>query len=107
MNYPQQRRAELWFAFAVSAVLGGLFCWLAITRDLIFLWWFSGPFLVLMPLTAWKAARPNSVFESELENFDAFNKRHPILSWLLILGAIAGCLWTLGSLIFRILANLP
>lgn len=105
MNYPQLRRTELWLVFTASAVLGGFFGWLAVTKDHAFLWWFAVPFLVMVPLSAWKAARPSSVFESEQEKFDVFAKRHPILSSLLILGGIAGALWTIGSVLLRVLAH--
>lgn len=104
MNYPQQRRVELWFAFAVSTVLGGLCGWFAIAKELPFLWWFAGPFLALIPLTAWKATRSNGEFENELEKFETFAKQHPILSLLAILCGIAGSLWTFGSVIVRIVA---
>lgn len=106
MNYPQLRRTELWVAFTGSAALGGMFSWLAITKELPFLWWFAGPFLVLLPLTAWKACQTESTFEREEEKFDSFTKRHPILSALLILGGIAGSLWSIGCVIFRVLAIL-
>lgn len=106
MNYPQLRRTELLVAFTVSSVLGGLFSWLAIAKGLPFLWWFAGPFFVLVPFTAWKAAKPNSVFEREQEKLETFTKRHPILSSLLILGAIAGGLWSIVSMIFHVLATL-
>ena len=104
MNYPQWRRMELLVVFMASAVLGGLFAWLAITKELAFLWWFAGPFLVLVPLSAWKAAKPDRVFENEQEKYHRFTRRHPVLSSLLIVGGMAGALWTIGSVLLRVLA---
>ena len=106
MTYPQQRRTEHWVGFAVSITLVAVFSWLAVSKELPFLWWFAGPFFILVPLTAWRATRPTSVFEREEEKLDAFAVRHPILSSILILASGAASLWTVGGALIRVLAYL-
>lgn len=105
MNYPQLRRIELWVLFSASAVVGGFFSWLAITKGLAFLWWFAGLFFLMLPLCAWKAAKPDRFFVREQEKFERFTKRHPVLSSLLIWGGIAGALWTIGGALLRAMAT--
>lgn len=71
-----------------------------------FLWCFAGPFLVLLPHTAWKATRPDRVFVEEQEKLQAFHQRHPILAAMLALGTVAGASWTLWKLIGSIVTYL-
>ena len=98
------RRIELWISFACCTAIGGTLGWLAIAKGLPFLWWFAGPFLVLIPLTAWKATRPDRAFEEESEKLQAFNQRHPIWAALLALVTITGTLWTLWKMISSIIS---
>jgi hypothetical protein len=100
------RRIELWISFACCTAIGGTFGWLAIAKRLPFLWWFAGPFLVLIPLMVWKATRPDRAFEEESEKLQAFSQRHPIWAALLALVTIAGALWTLCEMIGSIVSFL-
>lgn len=107
MNNLQIRRIELWFDFAVSVVIGGVFSWLAVTLELPLFWWIAGLcFFVIVPLTAWHATRPNSVIEKEEEKFEAFMRRNPILSALFTIASIVGFLWSIGSVLIRVFASL-
>jgi hypothetical protein len=101
MTYSRQRRAELWISTAVTVLLVIVFAGVAIIKDVPALLWLAAPCIMLLPFLAWKAKRPDRVFEREQDRFNDFTKRHPVLWAILVLGALGSGLWTIGSFIYR------
>jgi len=101
MNYPPQRRTELRIAASVAAMMGILFAWLAVAKNVPTLWWLAGIFFLPVPLLSWRATRSDAVFQREQARFVAFTRRHPILWPMLVVCSTAIVLWGAVSAILR------
>lgn len=94
MNYPKERRLELWFFATISLLLALALTWAAI-RSSSTLWWIALPFYLLLPLLIWKLKRDDRSFQAEQEHYEKWTQAHPVASAVINLGAIVSAVWTL------------
>ncbi len=102
----RHRRIELWIVASLSFGTTLLFLWIMMSREALFLIWFTIPFAVATMIAVWKVTRPDSVFRREREQEDAFFNKHPILASVLILAGSTYSLWTFGVMIFRLIKKI-
>ena len=73
-------------------------------KDVVFLWCFACPFLLITLALSWKATRGDSVFEREEERFLKFKQQHMLLWNTLTLAGIVGSVWVIGAFLYRVVS---